>query len=326
MNYPVLVVGAQLRLRPGSKMLFQPPETVYDGFFGTRDRVPLFDKYRGQICEYVGPKLEYVGLDDPRDREPGGYCVPDDVVVKFSDGSQHTLDIRTLLALEGDIIVEDVSFRAPLSSQYVRELPEPIIFYPGDVVAHTSDLLKTERVISECRVNKDTGNIHYVVLETSDEQKARRTELQKHTASLDPANAHIQEELSEAYLSNELSQAQDLELVKRGNSYYLYNDPSKLSFETEDEELEFWVRRSHAVLNDFKDHRDYVAGFLPWTLERALEQVSQGHADLFVPAHKSMRPFQGYRFSKLNLRFSYARDRVHSFTLAYWSNPARKTD
>lgn len=214
------------------------------------------EKYHGQLAQFVEYKKIFVGPLDMQGRMPGVYADPTTLVVKFSDGAQYSLHATNLKALPGLQVRFDRPLPPGAEDARIGDLPHPIQFWPGDLV----------------KLNKKTPSV---------EQSVRG-------ASFNSEGA-LQYDVGEGSVGGD-----HLDMVKRGNVWALYNDPTKLRFESDEEERSFWASEG-------------ISSRLP-SGDMDFLQLAVDFFVLFSPGGSRLQP------RRLHDCFAQHRERVRSMT------------
>lgn len=288
-----LVLRAQVALMEGCKLLYDCPALSTEDYRANE----FFKKYRGKRAEFVGYVEKLVGVLDHKGRMPGRYIDLEWIKVRF-DGEEEVQTLNLYHFVVIDPTRSRVSYFAG-DNQRVGDLPNPILFYPGDTVCYKGlageqmgkDPRKIGSVFLGTHFTKVEGVPQYDVMETDAEKNARQK------SRLSPLGY-----ISQRQGSN--TPGDMLELVSRGNVWALYNDSSKLSFESDKDELEFWslngISKSIVSQSLFKE---------------AYELFVDGEVDLLrVHRFKNRGTDDLFDSRKLHACFAEHRQRVRDLT------------
>ncbi len=262
---PVMQMQASLALEVGTRLYYACPAMSPEDVKTDR----FFKKYKSKEATVVGFQTEYVGPLDYRGRMPGAYYT-DGLKVRF-DGEDdvHAIKPNHFIVL-GPARVTDEE-----TSRYAGELPQPIQFYPGDVVAEISDSLNTPRVVCKVSIQAD-GTQLYHLFETDEELRARGI-LEENTRS--GKGNHFSPNFS--YPHTKVTAGQNLTSIQRGNVHCLYTDPTELGFASAKEEVNFWAQEgmSHIVFSGNPNDYKFLTG-MPRTM--AVDIITSGLGDLLI--------------------------------------------
>jgi hypothetical protein len=266
-------------LKEGMRLFYDCPSISGESFEADN----FFRKYQGKTGVIAGFPTTLVGPFDEEGRLPGTYLTPYGIHVRF-DGEEKVnqdLNLDFFVLLDPTITVTNEEFER---AQRSGDLPNPILFYPGDKVREQDDLLQVPRVVQEVGFDED-GEVLYVLAKTSEAHCLPKTE----------------------------TTAINLVLIERGQAYDLYNDPSKLSFGSAEEELRFWSQDGLSVT--FYGSEDDVPEY-----ERSLAEVrkcvEQGEGDLILASERiSIGERQVYTVRILHGAFAEHRERVRKLAL-----------
>lgn len=240
----------------------------------------FFGENRGKTGFVKGFSEEFVGPLDSKGRLPGVYINPGCIHVQF-EGEE---TVHRNLNLNHFILLavgQTVGSEALPEYQKVRDLPEIIEFWPGDKVFRSDDLLQTTHLVKKVLIG-DAGEPSYCL--------------------------------------DEYYKASGLTLLSRGNVYHLYNDPTKLSFTSSEDELNFWA--GDGISRQVYSNR---LPYFEWSLETAKEMVEKGGGDLVI-ASKSVVSGRDVAFKVLKLcpPFAQHRDRVRELSLGLITSNVEK--
>jgi hypothetical protein len=288
----------------------------------------FFRKNRGKtgvlknFCERI------VGVLDSRGRLPGVYVDPKCINVQF-DGEEkvHTgLNIAHFVLIGGG---ETVGPDTDLNDQKIRDLPHPLMFWPGDLVRKTNDLLHTVRAVEEVLIEDP---VRYALAETVEERKKRESDLEADVAQRQEAAGKSGDPMAffgiglarmTDFPRIERCAGEELALLERGNVHHLYNDPERLAFASPADELLFWAQDgvSHTVY----DEREALPRY-EWSLNEAKQLVQDGAGDLVIASKEFKNVIitgrRGeFKVRKLHRCFSQHRERVRMLSLSLTEPP-----
>lgn len=287
----------------------------------------FFKKYRGMTGRVKGFPEKFVGPLDSKGCWPGVYIKPGYIHVKF-EGEEKVhqgLNLHHFILLDvGQTVVPTAS----LEHQKVRDLPEPIEFWPGDQVHKANDLLHGTRFVEDVRIGDD-GVVTYVLSEITEAQQQRQSEkeaeITKHhenTKKSDDPMAGFR--LGVAFMDHprtENCKASDLSFVARGNVYHLYHDPSQLAFTSPQEEVTFWGKDgvSRTVYSIYMQRYE-------WPLDDAKKLVEKGEGDLVIASKQYENVIVtgrggDFKVRKLHPCFAQHSERVRMLSLSLAKPP-----
>lgn len=298
-------------LRAGAKLLFDPafpPGYEEHGHFCVdsdgQALLRIKERYRGTEAEFLDHGTTLVGPLDQHGRWPGVYADPDVVNVRFD------LDKYEIVLYTSDFVVLPglyVRHEQPLTSPELRlsDLPGPVPFWSGDLVrlvapkvAAWKGLDERPRLLHVGFVGPRSGShrFFYTVYETEEERQERRTS-DPRSIPKGRKRLHVQ--------------VDDISLHQRGNVWALYNDPSKLKFASDQEEMLFWMQEG--IRRMPKSKQELPTAYA--TPERALEK---GEELLLYRAGDDYQDelFVGY---KLHECFAQHRERVRELTKRFFA-------
>lgn len=219
---------------------------LYDCPYGSDDwnSDQFFKANRGKRAEFVDYCETLVSILDHQGRMPGRYIDPHMIKVRF-EGEQevHSLQAQHFIALDATKV--QPAFSAGKNQRF-GDLPHPVLFYPGDKVRlkqKPATAMDTEHSVDMVFLGKPFTRDEvprYHVAETSEEGAERKRLFNEENAKREPGQQLFP--TSDLFPHGWNMAGEDLELVERGNAWALYNDPSKLSFASDEEELRFWAR------------------------------------------------------------------------------------
>ena len=247
-----VVMRALLSPQPGCKLKYDCP--LGGGSYKSEE---FFKKYRGKPATFVGYSEKLVGPLDFKGRIPGRYLNPEDVKVRF-DGEQEEreLNIQHFIMLhprEHDVMPADFDF----DNQRLGDLVHPVLYYPGDLVLdkETGKHRTVQSVFLGHPFTLD-GVPRYDVAEVDGDYEARIKGVKEAWSKKTPENRpflhHVPSRDSWNKKGGEISP------VLRGNVWALYHDPSKLSFKSDEDEVEFWTQDGITYLLPTQDQQ-YLA-------------------------------------------------------------------
>lgn len=324
MTDAVLKMNAFVRVAEGMRVYYDCPMCSED-FQSAR----FFEQYRGKTGLVKGFPEKFIGPLDSHGRMPGVYIKPGYIHVQFEGEEKihYSLNLNHFVLLDaGQTVVPAVA----LEHQKVRELPEPIEFWPGDSVREADDLLQGVRAVEDVRI-EDDGAVVYVLAETAEARQQRadevsrlREEAKKNTNPT--AELWFGLDLMADVPHNKNCTAGDLALVARGNVHHLYRDPSRLAFASPEKEITFWgkdgvSRVIYVDSNGMPRHE--------WPLDDARRLVENGEGDLVI-ASKQYKHVAivgrdgGFRVRKLHACFAEHRERVRTLSLSLAEPPVEE--
>ncbi len=257
----------------------------------------FFKKYGGKEAAVVGFDTEYVGPLDPMGRLPGSYYTGG-LKVQFDGESEihEGLNPRHFVVLGPAKVVRGKN------DSYAGELPQPILFYPDDVVVETSDLLATPRLVSKVSIGKD-GSPLYHLAETADELRVREA------AHKESKPSFFGVRFSDS--GGKWVEGESLVLLERGNVRALYADPTQLQFASDQAEVNFWAGEglSFVVGGDDPDDYSFLIGM---SLAAAVELVVAEKGDLIVRRNRPREVL--YQVRRLHERFDSFREHVRKIS------------
>ncbi len=280
----------------------------------------FFDKYDGKKGVLVGYFSQYIGVLDWQGRKPGTYIERDGLSERFTpvkilfDGETElqTVKLCHLVVISGFEVVDDAS--PNVDQWYVQELPEPILFYPDDLVCCNEDLLRTPREVQSISFEKD-GTVRYALNHTEEEEKSIRA-VEREEARERAGRMRLTSHLGFPAMTK---QAKDLTLLKRGNIFVLYNgNPDDLEFGSLEEEIAFWSRLDLTV----QDALEYKYGRERNRLPTSLELLRSGEADVIYHLENMVPP--SYDPKRLRPAFERFRARARHASVAYWEQQTEK--
>ena len=286
-----VTIRATVVLEPSCTLYYNCP-ILGDSFASNR----FFSKYRGKYANFLEYCKQPVGVLDRKGRLPGIYVNAENILVEFEDGEKHALNTE-------HFIVVDVSNARLVDAsdldQKVSDLLGPILFCPGDQVRFLTN--DSEEIFEIDSVLFDDGLTTFGI--------------PCYEMSKTEANPRGNPLVISARVRGE-----DIAVVTRGNVWALYNDPSKLSFESDEEELVFWSHDGISqmipdVHADRLKREGRMSYFLGDPLEDSWKQFTSGEADIIVEALQinTDDPVL-YNARRLHDCFAQHRERVRSVT------------
>ena len=319
MTQAILQMKTFVEVREGMRFYYDCPG-MGDDFRSNA----FFEKYKGREGVIVGFPTERVGILDSKGRIPGIYVSPTGVNVKF-DGEE---EVHNGLNLGHFVLVEPASTVVPeksLNDQRLGDLEYEILFYPGDVVHKTDDLLRNPRMVDKVILMND-GTINYRLAETPEDESARKAEDEEERAKArekDGFEGVFAAMSVRSFARTEQVKGEEIVMVERGNLHHLYTDPSQMTFADAVEEIRFWSQDGLSATVYAKNRRMPRWEF---TLDLAQAIVEKGEADLIIEREQfknvTVTPDHGkFRVRKLHERFAAHRERVRELasSLAYLS-------
>jgi hypothetical protein len=303
-----ITIRAAVSLLPGCKLSYEPPLSG-DSFSSDL----FFKKNRGRFVTFVAYAETLVGLLDFWGRAPGRYVNKDCIQVRF-DGEDEVQLLNSRHFVLTDSVRAELHGEI-LSNERVGDLPMQIDFYPGDFVRfvcpHHTALPNAAYEVKDVWLKDGHFNLgneaRYYVVDTEASTLARaKVRREKNNALPEDQRMHI---LPTIFPDGWNTPRSDIELVSRGNVYWLYHDPSRLIFSSDEEEVRFWIRSGISAMN--------AAGV---TLKDVCKLFEQELADVIeIPRHllqSSTIEFASYKLHKL---FEVHRPRVRALTQRIWS-------
>ena len=314
----VLLPGAILKFVP----TFPPNYKTAGKFSVSSESLPyleLMEKYHGQRAEFVDYDSYLVGVLDYRGLMPGTYRNRGLMLLKFDDGGQHLISAKDVVVLPGLYVRHQHLADEEQELERVGDLPHPILFYPGDKVwvkgqadFFPDDQHEVRSVFVGNEMFAPGGIPRYEVMETDGEQTARVREEDRKNIRKPPGQRVMRHYYVDRMGRN--MAGDDLELAERGNVWALYNDPSKLVFESSEDELRFWTQDGISR-RTFGDERQ--------GLELVYNLFAKGHFDLVKPSDFYNTPrgspvwYEGFTLREY---FAEHRERVRALTKRMWEN------
>ena len=168
-------MSANLVIDVGMRVYYDCPGMSGDSFEADR----FFRKYQGGEGTIVGFPSEFVLPLDVKGRLPGTYYTTGSINVQF-DGEEKVhegLNIKHFVLMSP---ANTTKLNVPLTHQRADDLPNPIRFYPDDVVCINDDPEKNERVIMQVRITDD-GTLQYCLFRKQSVNGASESSvIQKH--------------------------------------------------------------------------------------------------------------------------------------------------
>jgi len=312
----ILRIDACLKVEVDMKVYYDCPHMSGESFKADA----FFRKYKGAYGTIVGFSTEYVGPLDSKGRLPGTYYRPGGIDVQF-DGED---EVHTGLNIDHFVLMSPTStvdLDIPLTHQLAGDLPNPIRFYPGDVVCKTDDLLRAQRIVERVSVNDD-GKLVYTLAETVDDRTAREKEDEERNQKA-REDGHMFAGLMPSFARTEHCSGEQLELITAGNIHWLYVDSSKMQFGSPEDEVHFWARDglSKTVYGE--------SGMVPvweFPFEKARQMLEAGNGDIIVRSHefenvKIVGKSGDHQVRRLHACFGEHRDRVRTLALGLETPP-----
>ncbi len=258
------------------------------------DLQKFYSKYRGRAGTVVEFTTERVLPLDSSGRWPGEYY--SGFGVRF-DG-----DYEVLYPVGSDceVIGGPLSIPEESATNSVHTKRQTLPVYPGDVVQVKSTPLQLPTIV--CSVwNEFAGpnlvSCDVVCAPAIEAFFAERTLTRADIKELAILFHDARRNLTDSFSSIEL------ELLERGNVYWLYNDPTKLHFLSSEAELCFWEMDG---LSDSIRHEDQ----LQFSLSQAKELQQSGQGDLIVESKYSDPREKKYNVRRIHDCFGLHRARV----------------
>ena len=294
-----ITARAKLVLEPGCRLYYDCP-LMGDSFASNR----FFSKYRGKYANFLEYCKQPVGVLDRKGRLPGFYVNAEDILVEFEDGEKHALNILHFIVVDASKAkLADVSDH----DQKMSDLLSPILLYPGDQVRFLSK--SSEHILD------DSGKFNEIEEVMFDEGV---------TSFGTPCYGVAKTEVTDYKWTRIRTTAkykdEDLTVVTRGNVWALYTDPSKLSFESDEEELVFWSHDGISqmipdVHADRLKREGRMSYFFGDSLEDSWKQFTSDEADIIVEALQvNIDDPIRYNARRLHDCFAQHRERVRAVT------------
>lgn len=310
-------------LREGMRLFYDCPAMSGESYAADN----FFRKYQGKTATIASFPTTPVGPFDRKGRLPGMYLSPGSINVQF-EGEE---EVHEGLNLVHFVLLDPtttVSYDEYERAQRVSDLH--LLFYPGDAVHKSDDLLRGPRVVQEVKFAQN-GEPLYTLAETSEatEQrkaaKAAEREEERAKREANPDRLSMMLFSGHDYPLTETCDGASLVLIERGPTYFLYNDPSKLAFASTEEELSFWAE--DGLSKTFYGKRPAIFNW-KWSLEKAREIVEQGKGDLILASTRSASRYADdtpkYTVRTLHSCFDQHRSRVRELTLATAAPPPER--
>lgn len=307
MTSVMMQMKAYLSVSVGMRVIYDCPPAITGDDWQSRE---FFGKYKGCKGTIVGFSTTYVSILDRFGRLPGTYYLPGYVDMQFDDDGlvQRGLNTKFVVLVDN---AQTASFEGSLVHQYVGDLPYPIQFYPGDTVHKSNDLLKIERLVDRVDFDAEDERVpKYFLAETEEIKKLR--EKDKETAWNEGKFPNPAFSVIESLFDTEL------ELVSRGNLYWLYIDASKMDFATPEDAVKFWAQDglSYATIVG-ESHREPV---YECSHTMALAMLGRGEGELIISLQQTSRvrftSVHGtYRVHRLHDCFASHREYVRALSL-----------
>ena len=308
---------AFVHLREGMRLFYDCPSMSGESFEADN----FFKKYQGKTAVIASFPTAPVGPLDRRGRVPGVYLKSKSVNVQFEGEDQihYGLSLHHFVLLDTTTTVSDAEYSA---LQRVGDLPHPVLFYPGDTVRKSNDLLQVPRKVQEVKFN-DAGIPLYVLAETAESIEKRRADKaaeairRREEGTSDPARLLTMLVSSYDFPRTEICEETNLVLLERGAVYALYNESERPSFDSTGEELAFWAQ--DGISNTYYGSR-HGRPYWEWPLETARTLVKEGKGDLILGSRASFLRDEGLALQctvrVLHPCFSQHRDWVRELTLS----------
>ncbi len=314
----------ELRVTIQAEVVLIPGETrvrfISPGRGDDYESEQFFDKYDGAFGTLVGYCTRYIGILDWQGRKPGTYIEREGPGEQFTcvkilfDGKSEPQIVKYchLAVISGFRIPSDEKLDP--NQWYIGELPESIVFYPGDFVCLSEDLLQTPRKVQSISFGKD-GAVLYALSHTEEEEKSIHAAEQEKNRQ-QPLIIRMASRLNFSAITRG---AQDLTLLKRGNIFGLYHgNPEDVSFESLGEEIRFWSSLDVAYVDGPEDR----FGLRSNRLSAALDLLRSGKADA-IHHLENLVPVS-YDPMRLRPQFERFRARAQKASIAYWETQKEK--
>lgn len=316
---PIFTLRAKLDVQIGTRIRYwpQPPTTKKDDDSVDEpfkklgeaiaavleeqvgDPQELYNKYVGRVGTIVNFTTERVLPLDSSGRWPGEYYsgfgvrFDGDYEVLYPNG--HDCEI-----IDGPVEVPKVG---ATNSVHTKRQTLPV--YPGDVVRVKGAPLQLPTIV--CSIwNEFTGpalvSCDVVCAAAMETFFAERTLTAADTKELSTLFHDARRNLTDSFSSLEL------ELLERGNVYWLYNDPTKLNFSSLEAELCFWE------MDGLSDSVSYEDQF-QFSLGQAKELQRSGQGELIVESKYSDPRDKKYSVRRIYDCFEPYRARVRELGL-----------
>lgn len=279
-------IQAALSLEPGCKLIYNCPHGPN----------PFFDTHHGKIAIFLSYVESLVGPLDYTGRKPGRYIERERIKVQFEGEGPEELNIHHFTVID---ITKAKLIGNPEKDHCLGELPHPVLFYPGDSVSFKRK--PDERF--------------------SDDPKFIRDIYLGHPFTVDSVPRYAVWEHSDYWNAS----GENLELIKRGNVWALYNDPSKLAFDSDKSELAFWGRDGISRLSGIENAESLMVRVISTTNKKTLKEAwrrfTRFEADLII---RDARDHERYETRKIHDCFAEFRSRVRDLTAKAWKNHAEE--
>ncbi len=277
MTSAILGIKAYVQVKIGMRVYYDCPH----GSSCDYKSDSFFKSNREKTGIITGFEEVYVGPLDSDGRLPGVYQKTGVIQVRF-DGEEesHLLNSNHLILLSEAVSVPSKNLLVP---EPLHDLPNPIEFYPGDIIYKADDLLQTPRIVANVKI-QDDGTVVYNVCETKEEQAYRKKQDSK-KAQEGRAAGYVSFGDMFSFQRTDQCAADELHLISYGNVHHLYTNPSKMKFDSPEEEISFWAQReiSETVYSDSPMGRKYR---YEYPRELAQELVREGKGDFILASRE----------------------------------------
>lgn len=295
-----VIIRTIVDIEVGMKVRYDCPSGSSEDVHSDR----FFKKWRGHLGTIVGFFPEYIEPLHYTGRLPGVYNRNDCVRVQFDE-----CDEAHVLKLIHCTLLSSVP---TTGTQQVQPLPQPLLFYPEDIVVLFDDLLRSLRLVERVIISDD-GVPTYVLAESEDDYSARKLKeaQKKEEGRVFPSGMM-------SFPRTESCFAEQLELVEKGNVHMLYEGSvSEMHFDSIENEVLFWARDGLSV---------HVAdtGYPGCSLKAARELLKKEVGDIIVEVEYTSNDEPGfYHVRKLVPAFASHRDRVRSLAMSLKKPPQK---
>ncbi len=325
-----VTIRAVVSLEPGCKLYYDCP--LRSDSYSSQN---FFDTHRGKYATFKEYSEKLIDVLDLHGRIPGRYVDPKGVVVEFDGEDAKSLNILHFVVADAS---KSKLVDASQKDQRLGDLPHPLLFYPGDTVRFkkkpdgagvTDDPRKMQQIFLGKPFTNDSFP-RYEVMETESETAER-------IRKFDEENAERKEE--HRLWSSPIRGARgwntagdDIELVARGNVWALYNDPTKLAFESDDAEAAFWAQDGicRYVQDEVKQgvlgiHKRALNSTFGLSLEDAHRLYAGGHADVIASTFSNPGDGPRYEAKRMHDCFAQHRARIRALTYKLWSHKVKQS-
>jgi hypothetical protein len=310
-------IKAVVELQPGCRLYYACPLGPTDDPRSTA----FFKRYHGKYAKYVGPSEKLYGPLNHKGKLPGRYASQSGIKVCFEGETQVHEGLNLIHFVVIDTDPSHVRFTESTDDERLGDLPHPLLFYPEDSVRFKQvpeGRADVPRFVSGIWLEE--GYLHnglpgYQVHENDDEHRARAKTEERFMPSIVPFSWNMAGE--------------NLELVARGNVWALYNDPSKLSFASDNEESAFWAQTGISKLVSALDPAtsdselctiSAVSGLTAEIVWQGFQAERLDLIQLYDRPGSRRDENARYRTYKLKDCFQQYRERVRALTTRLWES------